>query len=296
MLHNESGPGDLADRFITAFEDVLDAALFYYVGHGQIDMADELCLSLTMSRKEANRRTATGIPFTVVRGALLDSPAATKIVILDCCFSGLASAPASTQAGHRSQVLDMTSGAGAYTMAAAGAYNPAWYETDPDVSEPQTYFTRYLADLVELGIPEEDAVLNLHPLFSHLRENLASDRRPVPCARSIDGAREFAFAYNAAVNETRRSHARRARLDLDLTLRQISHRQDEAEEREQALQGQLAELTRGLRILQHPVGDAKLTVEDQQQPAIAAPSLPVPAAEKLTLAGSRIRTTPRSVA
>jgi len=28
---------DLADRLITAYEDVVDIALFYYVGHGQIE-------------------------------------------------------------------------------------------------------------------------------------------------------------------------------------------------------------------------------------------------------------------
>jgi hypothetical protein len=34
-IENERGPGDLPDRLITAFSDVVDVALFYYTGHGQ---------------------------------------------------------------------------------------------------------------------------------------------------------------------------------------------------------------------------------------------------------------------
>src|ERR1039458_4023941 len=86
VLANNHDPGDLADQLITAFENAHGMALFYYVGHGQIDMDDQLCLGLVKSRAEANRRAATSLPFAAVRRALLDSSAATKIVILDCCF------------------------------------------------------------------------------------------------------------------------------------------------------------------------------------------------------------------
>lgn len=55
LLPDERSPGDLADRLVTAFEDVTDVALFYYVGHGQIDNEDQLCLAL---RESARNRTA----------------------------------------------------------------------------------------------------------------------------------------------------------------------------------------------------------------------------------------------
>ena len=129
VVANERSPGALPDRLITAFEDIIDVALFYYVGHGQIDMDDQLCLSLVASRTEANRRAATSLPFQAVRRALLDSSATTKIVILDCCFAGLANRPANTLAALPDDVLDKTAGAGAYTMAASGAYTTAWFET-----------------------------------------------------------------------------------------------------------------------------------------------------------------------
>ena len=253
ILLNERDLGALPDKLITAFEDITDVALFYYVGHGQIDLDDQLCLGLVGSRPEPNRRAATSLSFQTVRRALLDSPAATKIVILDCCFAGLASLPANTLAAIPGEVLDMTAGTGAYTLAASGAYTTAWYESGPQVSRPQTFFTRYLADLVEGGIRGEAPVLRLHSLFTRLRDTLERDGRPAPRERSVDAARDFVFARNAAPPETHR--------DLDLEFRLLNQRLAEAEDREareraaaevreQALRAEAARLTQELERLQ----------------------------------------------
>jgi WD40 repeat protein len=202
VLDNKRDPGDLADRLITAFEETADVVLFYYVGHGQIDPDDQLCLGLRRSRPEPNRRAATSLTFSAVRRAMLDSNAATKIVILDCCFAGLASRPASTLTALTDDVLDRAAGTGAYTMAASSAYTTAWYESGPERARPQTYFTKYLADVIETGIPGQPSGLRLHPIFTQLRERLAEDKRPVPTERSVDAARDFVFAHNAAPRET----------------------------------------------------------------------------------------------
>ena len=196
VLGDERGPGDLADRLITAFDDVQDVALFYYVGHGQLSPEDDLCLALGQSRPEAHRRAATSLRFSDVRRALLESAAATRIVILDCCFAGLATS--GKMAGTADGVLDLASGTGAYTMAATGAYATAWYEDGPGIIRPQTYFTKYLVDLVEAGIPGQPPWLGLEALFRQLRDNLAADRRPLPSRRAVNDVRDFAFAHNIA--------------------------------------------------------------------------------------------------
>jgi len=223
MLRNERGPGDLPDRLITAFEDVTDVALFYFVGHGQIDVDDQLCLGLAESRTDPNRRATTSLQFQAVRRALLESSAATKIVILDCCFGGLANQPANTLAGLPEGVLSKTAGTGAYTMTASDAYATAWYETGPELAQPQTYFTKYLADLVEKGIPGQPSLVKLDAMFRQLSENLTADQRPVPRSRAVNDAREFAFAYNAAPPEAQR--------DPDLMIKDLTRRLAEAETR-----------------------------------------------------------------
>lgn len=237
-LANLPGPGDIPDRLITAFEAAFDIALFYYVGHGQIDKNNELCLGLTSSSTEPNHRATTSLPFQAVRTALLESPAAIKIVILDCCFAGLANLPANTLTALPTDVIDKIAGTGAYTMAASGPYSTAWYETGPDDSFPQTYFTKYLADLVESGIPGSEPLLRIHPLFMCLRDNLARDGRPVPCERSVDGARDFTFARNAAPAQTHRDAQAEAR---DLALRLAEAEADRTRQQAEA-QAQLQEL------------------------------------------------------
>src|SRR5579859_1692082 len=222
VLENEHSPGDLPDRLITAFDGITDVALFYYVGHGQIAPDGQLCLGLTQSRPEANRRAATSLRFPDIRQALLDSGAAVKIVILDCCFAGLATAGASALAGQAGDMLDLTAGTGAYTMAATSAYTTAWYEHEPGQARPQTYFSKYLADLIEQGMPGQPSLLRLDGLYRQLRDNLATDRRPEPHSRAVDDARDFVFAYNAAPPHTHR--------DAEQELVQLSGRLAESED------------------------------------------------------------------
>jgi hypothetical protein len=203
VLPNVPSPGDLPDRLITAFDAATDVALFYFVGHGQLAPDDQLCLGLLQSRPEPNRRAATSLRFGDVRQALQDSSAAVKLVILDCCFAGLAT-KATLAAGLADDVLDLTAGTGAYTMAATSAYATAWYQDERGLARPQTYFTKYLADLVESGIPGQPARLRVDSLFRQLRDNLAAGGRPVPHSRAVNNAREFIFAYNAAPSATHR--------------------------------------------------------------------------------------------
>lgn len=35
-------------------------------------------------------------------------------------------------------------------MAASGAYQTAWHEPDQDTTDPQTYFTKYLIDTIDV--------------------------------------------------------------------------------------------------------------------------------------------------
>jgi hypothetical protein len=252
-LENEPGPGDLADQLVTAFEDVRGIALFYYVGHGQIDAEDQLCLGLVGSRAEYNRRAGTSLRFHAVRQALLDSPAAMKLVILDCCFAGLASRPGNTLSAG--EIADLTAGTGACVLAATSADSTAWYETKARVRQPQTYFTRYLADLVEAGIPGQPDGLKVHPLFVELKDRLARDRLPVPVERSIDAARDFIFARNAAPPGTREDPELR-RLARQLAEAEARSARDSAgaRARELELRAEIAQASRELQELRARAG------------------------------------------
>ncbi|MFZ0042365.1 MAG: caspase family protein [Solirubrobacteraceae bacterium] len=206
-IKNETGPGDLADLLMTSFEDARDVALFYYVGHGQLNNNDELCLGLGRSRSELNRRSPTSLGYKAVREALRNSDARVKIVILDCCYSGKAVDPTHSLGSSGSpalQVLDSASGAGAYVMTASSPYQEAWCEVGADSAEPQTYFTKYLADTIEHGVPKQPGRLTLGLLFTAVRDRLTANQLPIPQRRSVNEPEGYFFARNMAPRETLR--------------------------------------------------------------------------------------------
>lgn len=193
---NRARPGDLYDDLVELYSQTAadGVALFYFVGHGQPDSDDRLCLGLAASRTEAARRASTSLLFDNVRDALRESDAETKIVILDCCFAGLAAANRLSGGDF----LDMVRGTGAYTMAASGAYSPAWYEVDESVAKPQTFFTKYFADVVEAGIPQAQPVLPLDVIFSTAADRLVRDGKPKPTSTVRHEAGRLGFARNLA--------------------------------------------------------------------------------------------------
>src|SRR5262245_32023669 len=77
----------IGDLLIEAAGQAEDLLLFYYSGHGLLGpRRGELYLSLADTHPD--RLAFTALPFDAIREACLDSPAASKVVILDSCFSG----------------------------------------------------------------------------------------------------------------------------------------------------------------------------------------------------------------
>ena len=192
-------PGDIPDQLVELFSQVKDVALFYYVGHGQMDWENQLCLGLAGSKARSERRATTGLAFEAVRRALRASPAATKVVILDCCFAGLAVHDGNSLAGTGEEVdiTGLAGASGAYTLAATGPADAAWFESDTDSPLPHTHFTRAFVDAVSRGIPDAPDVLTLEPVYQWLREALPAVGKPAPTRLSRHNADSFVFARNA---------------------------------------------------------------------------------------------------
>ncbi|MFE2968312.1 caspase domain-containing protein [Streptomyces sp. NPDC059340] len=193
VLHNPRRLDRLPDQLMNLFDGVVDVALFYFVGHAHVH-DDELFLALGEAPEAGPRLAPLGLPFSDVRAALRACDAKTKIVILDCCFSGRA-----TLAGHRpAAVIDMTLGTGAFTMATSAASWTTWSETEPNTAEPQTYFTKYLIDTIERGLPEHLGGLPLGTVFAQTADAMARDRLPMPTRSVRYDADRFILARNAA--------------------------------------------------------------------------------------------------
>ncbi|MFD0636648.1 caspase family protein [Catenulispora yoronensis] len=194
MFFNERTPSDLPERLGRRLQEARDVALFYYVGHGQAEDPDEqLCLGLTDSQSVFGRRATTSLTFDSVRRSLQQSDAAVKIVILDCCFAGL-----SVYNDGGLGVVVRATGAGVFTVAASDKSHSAWSETEQTAGVPHTYFTKYLAEIVEQGIAGQSAALRLDTIVERLVDRLKADGRTAPTYMNRDSGGSWLFARNAA--------------------------------------------------------------------------------------------------
>jgi hypothetical protein len=106
----------LGDRLETAAAQADDLLLVYYAGHGLLDVKGKLYITLPRTRHDQLRWT--GLPFSHVQEAILDSPANNRVLILDCCFAGRA---IEAMTDPQSEVSGQIEIAGTYTITSTSA-------------------------------------------------------------------------------------------------------------------------------------------------------------------------------
>ncbi|MBH0779362.1 caspase, EACC1-associated type [Nocardia bovistercoris] len=151
-----------------------DTLLIYYTGHGLLDSSGHLHLALPGTHPDRTRFTA--LPITVLRDSILDSPATTRILILDCCFSGRAFDALSD---GPDVILGQADVAGTYTITSS-ARNETSYAPP---GQPNTAFT---AALLASAITTPG--LTLDELYVDIEHHLHRNGHPPPQRRSVNNA------------------------------------------------------------------------------------------------------------
>ncbi|MEV6871519.1 hypothetical protein [Amycolatopsis sp. NPDC051128] len=188
---NPANAGQLMGRLRQLAAETTGVLLLYFVGHGQpSEHTGELCLAIT-DTDHANP-DATGLEYSKIKRMLHSgTPAATRIVILDCCYSGIVIGGLGPD-----DLADLSDCAGAYTLTAAD--ERARVPLD-DQGNPRTAFTGELLDLLARdGVPDGPPGLTLGKIFPLLRQRLMTKGLPRPNQRSDDSVAAFVFARNAA--------------------------------------------------------------------------------------------------
>jgi uncharacterized caspase-like protein len=206
--------GDGVHRDVaTLIGQATDVALFYYVGHGQLLRGgDDLGMALTDTSTRVELRRATSLRLNDLREDLRYSRARVKLVILDCCFSGIATKNVQGPGNLADQIDRAARVAGTFTLTASRANQAAIHE---DGSGGLTYFTKVLTDIVRDGIPGAPAELTLADIHQELADRFraltvrSSLDRPEPTRLFQDSADRFVFARNAAPAHTHRAVATR---------------------------------------------------------------------------------------
>ena len=180
---------EVADAIARCVEEAEHTLLIYFSGHGLQDPHDR-SLHLAVGGTDPKRPHSTAIPIDWIRHGLIDTAAVAKIVVLDCCFAGLATT-GTLSASDLAAEVDV---AGSYVMAAAPANRLA---LAPE-GEEFTAFTGALLGVLRDGVPGGPERLDLDTVYRRLRRDLAARGCPAPqVLRSNDAAR-IALVRNAA--------------------------------------------------------------------------------------------------
>lgn len=171
-----------------AAAEATDTLVVYFAGHGLVDAQDQLSLALPHTEFG---RVETGLPYDWLRQVLLlDSRAERHVVILDCCYSGLALGRMSAN----SPLADQAAVEGSFLLAAAAETRTAL----APVGQTYTAFTGALLDTLRRGIPGGPALLDLAAVYRHVRLTLEARGHPVPQARDRNSGAQVALGRNHA--------------------------------------------------------------------------------------------------
>jgi caspase domain-containing protein len=165
-----------------------DTLLVYWAGHGGPGPAGELFLSVAGT--DPAELPASALAISRVRDAMLGSPAAHRILILDCCLSGRA-APA----GAVSEALSGQAAVeGAYALVSA---SPSAFHFSP----PGTMYTALTGTLIGImrnGMPDGPEFLTFGAIYGQLLYALASRGLSLPRQFGTAAAGQLALTRNPA--------------------------------------------------------------------------------------------------
>ncbi|TCO60610.1 caspase, EACC1-associated type [Actinocrispum wychmicini] len=169
VLSNRTRGGMLRrieDFFLDATRD--DQLLLYYSGHGKLSLFDELFLCAKDTR--VDRLVSTAVSTSAVSTVVDASPAAAKILILDCCYAGSfkGSAGPGKLAGEGRFVLTASRG--------------AELAPDADAADTTSPFTRFLVEALDAKAEDSDGdgYLSVDDVYTYVADRMREERLSRP--------------------------------------------------------------------------------------------------------------------
>ena len=194
MLADEGDIRMIGRKLRAAASAAKDLLLVYFVGHGlTAGRRHELYLALRDTEWEEPEFSA--LEYDKLRTAVLNSEAATKMIILDCCFSGRAFGEA--QSGP-AQLMAQMEVDGSYVLASAPRDNVSLVLP----GENYTAFTGRPLDLLRNGMPGGPELLTVDALYRELRTQMTKEGLPCPQSSGSATADQLALARNRSFAET----------------------------------------------------------------------------------------------
>lgn len=176
IFADEQDAGQLLRVITKEVRDVTDVLVFYYVGHGQPLVHNgqyDLGLALADTSEEPEQRDLTSLRFRDLREQIeRKSKARIKIIILDCCCSGIATryVDSAARLTDHTQNANSHRGAGTYIWTACGHTQETYFEDTP---KGLTYFTRFLTEALTDARDSRPPGATVAELYDQVRQRLA---------------------------------------------------------------------------------------------------------------------------
>ncbi|MFF3651197.1 caspase domain-containing protein [Streptomyces sp. NPDC002181] len=190
LVDDPHKPHDVMDPVTAAAEQARDVLLVYYSGHGLLTTAGDLHLSLMASEPG---QEWTSLPFSYLAGAVKQSRADVKIVILDACYSGRAH---SDLMGAESRLVrdQLSAFKGVYSLTSA----PGHRTSKAPPGAVHSTFTGCLLAVAREGVAGGGPVLTLSDLYEQVRRRMWSSDSALPEECGKTGAGALPFLHNRA--------------------------------------------------------------------------------------------------
>ncbi len=187
---NERTPSKVLVELDKELKKAQETIIIYYAGHGLLD--EELKLHLTTQDTTRVNVTSNGINYERVRKKIKHSKARRKILILDCCYSGIA-----VHLGEKPPIslpLENIEIEGTYIITSSPANEEA--EAHSLRGEAYTAFSGELLRVLKHGIDNGKAIMTLSEIYENIEKEFKSRKLPKPQQLIVKDMYRLAFAYN----------------------------------------------------------------------------------------------------
>ncbi|MET7393971.1 caspase family protein [Dactylosporangium sp. NPDC005572] len=173
VVHDETNLTFIGRQLRSAASAATDLLLVYYAGHGCLHPRLHT-LHLALPETDPDDLGFSAVAIDVLKDSIARSPARSKVLIIDSCFSGRAFTGhlASTADRVRAQIAVR----GTYTFASAAGNTAAVVMP----GERHTAFTGRLLRLLRHGVPDGPAELDLELLYGRIDQLMLAESLPRP--------------------------------------------------------------------------------------------------------------------
>lgn len=195
VVSDPASTDDIFDPLHSAAAQAEDALVIYYAGHG-LRNHDKHTLLVTHIGSDSNRSWTT-IEYHDVLRVIKDTRASRRIIVLDCCYSGLAGALGDVRTEFANLLPSEFDTDGTYQLAAT----PKNVEALAPPGDRLTAFTAELLNVLEHGIRGRGPLLEMQTIWIQLVNVMRARHLPEPYPEASRNAMAITLVRNRAYNE-----------------------------------------------------------------------------------------------